>query len=52
MGANGVAAGGIDLQFGEIANRNRAFLDLAQMDDQIAQLLLGVGDGDAGLSRR
>ncbi|EGO96301.1 hypothetical protein APM_0875 [Acidiphilium sp. PM] len=54
VGADGAAAGVIDLGMDGIAGGDLAFLDRAVMDEEIAGLFLGVGDadGDAGGGER
>ena len=48
--ADAVAARGVDLQLDGVADRERAALERADMDEQVAQPLLRVGDPDDGVA--
>ena len=47
VGADGGAARVVDFERERLARLERAFLDDAGMDEQVAALLLGVGDAEA-----
>ena len=48
--ADAVAAGGVGLQLDRVADRERAALQRADMDPEVAQALLRVGDPDHGVA--
>ena len=48
VGAHRGRALAVDPQLDRVADRERALGHLAEVHEQIAQLLLGVGDGDLG----